>query len=144
MNYTEEQIPYTRIIEHKHFETNNHDHSIITKEYPQEWSRDKLKIYPINTQKNNNLYNEYACRIDPDKYIIGGRLAEYKYYDMHQVIGSSLKKSIKEFTWLTSISKTALSAFAAIDSSIVNQDVVRFIMDWTKDALAANSSVNDE
>jgi len=90
VNYNEESVPYTRICEHKHFEFQEHDHTIITKEYPQDWKKGKEKIYPVNTEENNNLYKQYRSQVDCEKYILGGRLATYKYYDMHQVIGSAL------------------------------------------------------
>ena len=96
INYTEEDIPYTRIVEHKHFNFGKQDHTVITKEYPQDWNPSKEKFYPINDEKNNLLYSRYKERIDTDKYIFGGRLADYKYYDMHQVVGSALVRSEKE------------------------------------------------
>ena len=90
MNYTEHEIPYTRICEHKHFEFGKQDFTIITKEYPQNWDKTKEKFYPLNDEKNNELYEKYKDKIDTTKYIFGGRLADYKYYDMHQVVGSAL------------------------------------------------------
>jgi len=90
INYTHEDIPYTRIVEHKHFEFGKQNHTVITREYPQKWDRRKEKYYPVNDEKNNHLYNRYKNLVDQSKYIIGGRLADYKYYDMHQVIGSAL------------------------------------------------------
>jgi len=91
INYTEECVPYTRIIEHKHFEFGEQDHTVITKEYPQHWQLGKEKYYPINDDKNNALYAQYKTKINRDKYIFGGRLAKYQYYWMSQVIGSALK-----------------------------------------------------
>lgn len=96
VNYTEEQIPYTRITEHKHFLNNKTDKTIITKEYPQSWDKNKEKYYPINDDKNNKLYNLYKQRVDESRFIFGGRLAEYKYYDMHQVIASAIVCSEKQ------------------------------------------------
>jgi len=97
VNYTEYQIPYTRICEHKHFENNKlQGYTIITKEYPQQWDKSKEKYYPINDDLNNNLYLTYKNKIDTNRYIFGGRLADYKYYDMHQVIGSALVRSENE------------------------------------------------
>jgi UDP-galactopyranose mutase len=94
MNYTEEKIPFTRILEHKHFEFGKQDVTVITKEYPSEWQSGKEPYYPINDIKNNGLYKEYKNLADEHpNYIFGGRLAEYKYYDMHQVVGSALAKS---------------------------------------------------
>lgn len=96
INYTEENTPYTRIIEHKHFEFGKQKDTVITKEYPQTWDQSKEKYYPINDQKNNELYQKYKLKIDTTKYIFGGRLADYKYYDMHHVVGSALQQSKKE------------------------------------------------
>ncbi|MGV1059746.1 UDP-galactopyranose mutase [Clostridium perfringens] len=91
INYTEYDIPYTRIIEHKHFEYGNQDKTIITKEYPATWNRGDEPYYPINNEKNNNIYLKYKELADKEENIIfGGRLAEYKYYDMHNVIESAL------------------------------------------------------
>lgn len=92
INYSEEDIPYTRITEHKHFTFSNESKTIITKEYPEKWKINKEKYYPINNEKNNKLQEKYRNDINFNKYIIGGRLADYKYYDMHQVIASALHK----------------------------------------------------
>jgi len=94
INYTEETVPFTRIVEHKHFEQTKSDTTIITHEYPQKWNRSVEKYYPINDVKNNNLYNFYKneCTIHFPNMILGGRLAHYQYFDMHQVIGQSFKK----------------------------------------------------
>lgn len=97
VNYTEEEIPFTRICEHKHFESTKSGSTVITKEYPQAWSSGEEKFYPVNDEENNTrylLYRKMAENLSP-KYIFGGRLAEYKYYDMHQVIGSALAKARK-------------------------------------------------
>jgi UDP-galactopyranose mutase len=91
INYTEYNLPYTRIVEHKHFKNILCDYTIITKEYPDTWKEDSTPYYPINTEKNNKIYNKY--KKIKSKTIFGGRLAEYKYYDMHQIIGSSLSLS---------------------------------------------------
>jgi UDP-galactopyranose mutase len=94
INYTESKIPYTRIIEHKHFEFGTQKKTVITYEYPDEWSLGKESYYPVNDDKNNAIYNQYKSLSEKDKNVIfGGRLAEYKYYDMHQIVGSALKKS---------------------------------------------------
>jgi len=93
MNYTEEKVPFTRIVEHKHFEFGTQDTTIITKEFPQDWSRGVEKYYPINDEKNNQRYQQYKSLFsDNSMYIFGGRLAEYRYYDMHQVISSAIHK----------------------------------------------------
>ena len=91
INYTEKEVPYTRIIEHKHFNNDTSDRTIITKEYPIEWSRDEEPYYPINDTENSKKYLQYRDLIRQESNtIFGGRLAEYKYYDMHQVIESAL------------------------------------------------------
>ncbi|EMM0379262.1 UDP-galactopyranose mutase [Pluralibacter gergoviae] len=93
MNFTEYDIPYTRIIEHKHFDfsNNNTKFTIITKEFPAEWKIGNEPYYPINNGDNMNIYKKYRDLAKNEKNIIfGGRLAEYKYYDMHQVISSAL------------------------------------------------------
>lgn len=99
VNYTEYQIPYTRILEHKHFEFGKQDKTVITKEYPIEWKKGLEPYYPVNDEKNTNRYNKYfQLTKSEDNVIFGGRLAEYKYYDMHQVIGAALMKSRKELS----------------------------------------------
>ena len=98
VNYNEREVPYTRIIEHKHFEFGTQPKTIITKEYPQEWDDSKEPYYPINDKKNGDLFSKYKTLSKKESNVIfGGRLAEYKYYDMHQVIGSALKTVKHEF-----------------------------------------------
>lgn len=93
VNYTEREIPYTRIIEHKHFEFGTQKKTVITYEYPDEWSQGKESYYPVNDEKNNAIYKKYKELSAKDTNVIfGGRLAEYKYYDMHQIIASALYK----------------------------------------------------
>ena len=93
INYTEYEIPYTRIIEHKHFEYQNIvDKTVITREYPDNWVQGKEPYYPINNEKNNMLYEKYKQLADNDnKVIFGGRLGHYKYYDMDKVIKEVLE-----------------------------------------------------
>jgi len=92
INYTERNVPYTRIIEHKHFEFGTQPNTVITREYPEDWALGKEAYYPINDQKNNTVFAKYKARGDKETNVIfGGRLATYQYYDMHQVIGSALK-----------------------------------------------------
>ena len=102
VNYTEYEIPYTRIIEHKHFEYGASlgkmpegqalEKTIITREYPDTWNKEKEPYYPINNEKNNELYEKYKELADKDsKVIFGGRLGQYKYYDMDKVIEEALK-----------------------------------------------------
>lgn len=97
VNYTDKEIPWTRIIEHKWFEFgkdiegNKIDKTIISKEYSVKWTRNDEPYYPINNEVNNNLYNKYRLLANLNKNIIfGGRLGEYKYYDMDKVIESVL------------------------------------------------------
>lgn len=91
INFTDANVPYTRIIEHKHFDYVETKHTVVTKEYPLEWKVGDEPYYPVNDNKNMELFKKYrelASR--EDKVIFGGRLAEYKYYDMHQVISAAL------------------------------------------------------
>ncbi|SMG11953.1 UDP-galactopyranose mutase [Arenibacter troitsensis] len=97
VNYTASDIPYTRILEHKHFEFGTQKKTVITKEYPTEWSGNKEPYYPINDERNSEIYSKYKTLSEKDNIIFGGRLAEYKYYDMHQVIASALAKCKKIF-----------------------------------------------
>ncbi|WP_374961415.1 UDP-galactopyranose mutase [Spongiibacter tropicus] len=91
INYTEREVPYTRIIEHKHFDYIDTDKTVITREYPSEWQEGMEPYYPVNDEKNNSLYRRYReLSKQQEKTYFGGRLAEYKYYDMHQVIASAL------------------------------------------------------
>lgn len=92
VNYTEYDIPYTRIIEHKHFEYGKQDKTVITKEYPKQWEVGSEPYYPINDDKNGKLYDKYKEKAEKEENIIfGGRLAEYRYYDMHNVIEQALR-----------------------------------------------------
>jgi UDP-galactopyranose mutase len=91
INYNEFEIPYTRIIEHKYFEDDKSDVTFITKEYPDNWELGKERYYPINNEKNNNLYNKYKNLAKENKnFIFGGRLANYKYYDMDDTVRAAL------------------------------------------------------
>lgn len=91
VNYTSNDVPYTRIIEHKHFENTECDWTIITKEYPVSIEKGKDPYYPINNDKNNELYSKYKELADKDdKVIFGGRLGSYKYYDMDKTIEQAL------------------------------------------------------
>ena len=92
VNYTEYDIPYTRIIEHKHFEFGKQEKTVISKEYSDKWTREKEPYYPINNVKNNDVYAKYKEIADKEENVIfGGRLGKYKYYDMHQVVEDALK-----------------------------------------------------
>lgn len=91
VNYTDARVPWTRIIEHKHFTGVKTPTTIITKEYPQKWEIGKERYYPIEDEKNKALYQKYKELADRDGLITVGRLAEYKYYDMDDTIKSALK-----------------------------------------------------
>lgn len=98
VNYTDRETPYTRIIEHKHFDFGKQDKTVITEEYPLEWKDGLEPYYPINDDKNNQIYQKYkALAVEESRVLFGGRLATYKYYDMHQVIGEALSMVRKEF-----------------------------------------------
>lgn len=98
VNFANKEIPYTRITEHKHFEFGNQKHTVITKEYPSSWLPGMEPYYPVNDEKNNIKFKSYKdLGALQEKYIFGGRLAEYKYYDMHQIVASALKAIKTEF-----------------------------------------------
>lgn len=91
INYTDREIPYTRIIEHKHFEFNECKGTIITKEYPSEWKIGDEAYYPVNNDLNNDLYEKYRLlSLNEHNIIFGGRLGNYKYYDMDKVLEEAL------------------------------------------------------
>lgn len=97
VNYCTMDTPYTRIMEHKWFTGAKTEGTLITKEYPQDWKRGVDPYYPINNERNKELYRKYAeLAKEHHDVIFGGRLGEYKYYDMHQVIGSAMAKAEKE------------------------------------------------
>lgn len=98
MNFTDRETPYTRIIEHKHFEFGTQPTTVITREYPQSWQEGLEPYYPVNDDKNQELYLKYAEIAVKEKNIIfGGRLAEYRYYDMDKVIEQALHTVSIEF-----------------------------------------------
>ncbi len=91
INYSEREIPYVRSIEHKHFLGQKFDHSIMSYEYPVEWKEGMEPHYPISTEKNKKKYEQYKTLAkEKSNVIFGGRLGEYRYYDMDQVVASSL------------------------------------------------------
>lgn len=96
VNYTEYEVPYTRIIEHKHFEFgcqggNETNHTVITREHPAKWQKGDEPYYPMNDSKNNELFAKYKALADKEENVIfGGRLGMYKYFDMHNVIAEAL------------------------------------------------------
>lgn len=92
VNYTEKEVPYTRIIEHKHFEFGTQPDTIITREYPAAWNRGDEPYYPINDNRNNELFARYQeMAAKEENVIFGGRLGQYRYYDMDKVIEAALK-----------------------------------------------------
>jgi UDP-galactopyranose mutase len=100
VNYTDRETPWTRIIEHKWFEFgkdeigNDLPKTVISREYSSEWKPGDEPYYPVNDEKNGNLYTQYRALAEQEKNVIfGGRLGEYKYYDMDQVIAVALIKS---------------------------------------------------
>ena len=98
VNYNDADHPWTRIIEHKHFEYGTQPTTIISKEYSAEWKPGDEPYYPVNDEKNGALYAKYKELADKeDKVIFGGRLGEYKYYDMDKVIAAVLGKVKEEF-----------------------------------------------
>lgn len=87
MNYTDAETPFTRIIEHKHFEFGKQDKTVISREYSSEWKEDSEPYYPINDDRNNSLCLKYRELADTETSVLfGGRLAEYRYYDMHHIV----------------------------------------------------------
>lgn len=92
VNYTDREVPYTRIIEHKHFEFGKQDKTIISREYSTEWEPGMEPYYPVNNERNNDLFEKYKALADKEeKVIFGGRLGNYKYYDMDKVIIAALE-----------------------------------------------------
>ena len=92
VNYTDREVPYTRIIEHKHFEFGKQEKTIISREYSTEWEPGMEPYYPVNNERNNDLFEKYKALADKEeKVIFGGRLGNYKYYDMDKVIIAALE-----------------------------------------------------
>jgi UDP-galactopyranose mutase len=97
VNYTDYETPYTRIIEHKHFEFGSQSKTVISKEYPSTWKKGEEPYYPINDEKNNVLYNRYKKLAEKEENIIfGGRLGLYKYMDMHHIVMDALELAAEE------------------------------------------------
>ncbi len=98
VNYTDSEVPYTRIIEHKHFDFGKQPFTVISKEYSTEWVKGDEPYYPINDEKNNALFEKYNELAQQEEAVIfGGRLAQYKYYDMDKVVGAAFEAVEKEF-----------------------------------------------
>ena len=97
INYTDAETPYTRVIEHKHFEFGTQPQTVISREYSTEWKPGQEPYYPVNDEKNNALYARYAALAQQEPHVIfGGRLGEYRYYDMDAVVESALQKAEQE------------------------------------------------
>lgn len=97
VNYTDRETPFTRIIEHKHFEFGTQEKTVITREYPVNWKPGMEPYYPVNDEKNQALYEKYRALAEKEERVIfGGRLAEYRYYDMDKVIRSALDRAKEE------------------------------------------------
>ena len=98
VNYTDREVPYTRVIEHKHFEFGTQKKTVISREYSSEWKVGDEPYYPVNDEKNSVLYEKYASlAAGEDNVIFGGRLGAYRYYDMDKVIASALELADREF-----------------------------------------------
>lgn len=98
-NYTEREVPYTRIIEHKHFEFGTQKGTVITREYPAAWQLGEESYYPVNDEKNQALFQDYQKLAEAEPGVLfGGRLGQYKYYDMDQVIAAALDMAEQEGT----------------------------------------------
>ncbi|WAA09064.1 UDP-galactopyranose mutase [Fervidibacillus albus] len=99
VNYTDAETPFTRVIEHKHFEFGTQPKTVITKEYPKTWTKGDEPYYPLNDVVNNEKFKKYRTLADElPNVLFGGRLGMYKYYDMHQVIAAALSVVKKEFS----------------------------------------------
>ena len=91
VNYTDSEVPYTRIIEHKHFEFGKQPTTVISREYSAEWKPGLEPYYPVNDQENGALYEQYRALAEAKPHVIfGGRLGQYRYYDMDKVIRAAL------------------------------------------------------
>lgn len=96
VNYTDRETPYTRIIEHKHFNFGTQPKTVVTREYPTAWEEGMEPYYPVNDERNTNLYHQYAELAAGEGVLFGGRLAEYRYYDMDDTVAAALKLATTE------------------------------------------------
>lgn len=93
VNYTDAETPYTRIIEHKHFEFGAQPKTVITREYSKEWKAGDEPYYPVNNDRNTQIYQRYKVLADREQNVLfGGRLGTYRYFDMHQIIGQRVRR----------------------------------------------------
>lgn len=98
VNYTDREVPYTRIIEHKHFELGKQPDTVISREYSDSWKKGDEPYYPVNDERNNALYEKYRELAAKEKNVLfGGRLGQYRYYDMDKVIAAALAMAEEEF-----------------------------------------------
>lgn len=92
VNYTEAEVPFTRILEHKHFESTESPSTVVTREYPADWKQGDEPYYPVNDDRNNALFSRYRELADAEpRHTFSGRLADYRYYDMHQVVANAIR-----------------------------------------------------
>ena len=100
VNYTDYEVPYTRIIEHKHFEFGTQPKTVITREYPAAWEKGREPYYPVNDPKNSELFDKYERKaLEEKKVLFGGRLGMYRYMDMNQVIEEALAMAETELAY---------------------------------------------
>ena len=100
VNYTDYGVPYTRIIEHKHFEFGTQPKTVITREYPSKWEQGAEPYYPVNDTRNTELFNKYEkLALDEPKVLFGGRLGMYRYMDMDKTIGAALRMAESELQY---------------------------------------------
>jgi len=100
VNHTDQSVPFTRIIEHKHFEYQQSNRTVITREYPASYCQGQIPYYPIRDDANTALFERYRAKAAQSGVLFGGRLATYQYYDMHQVVGQALAMAKKEFAFI--------------------------------------------
>jgi len=96
VNYADASVPFTRIVEHKHFALTENDTTVITREYPQKHERGREAFYPIRDDRNTHIYQQYRQLAEQTEVLFGGRLGSYQYYDMHQVIAQAMKVAAKQ------------------------------------------------
>ncbi|MBQ1951194.1 MAG: UDP-galactopyranose mutase, partial [Clostridia bacterium] len=91
VNYTDRETPFTRLIEHKHFNFGKQEKTVITREYPEDWQKGMRPYYPVNNEKNQALFQQYQALAEKEtRVVFGGRLGHYKYYDMDKVVEAAL------------------------------------------------------
>jgi UDP-galactopyranose mutase len=98
VNYTAADVPYTRIVEHKHFALQQSDRTVVTYEFPQKYERGREPFYPIRDWRNTNVYERYRQLSQTGRVVFGGRLGSYQYFDMHQVVGQAMAAAKRELS----------------------------------------------